>query len=175
VKGVFRQPGRIVFDAFLFLVSVYLYLLATQFIYVVTPGQLGPDFWPKIILIFLMGLSLYDLVATFWEQPIAPQKEGEAALEKSYPGLLIIGCLLTIGYVYLVPYLGFFLTTFLYLIAFIYTGRYRKRIGVIISTSLLTALLVIIIFVKLVYVSLPPGTGVFAEVTFILYRLLGIR
>ncbi|MBI3068559.1 MAG: tripartite tricarboxylate transporter TctB family protein, partial [Betaproteobacteria bacterium] len=47
--------------------------------------------------------------------------------------------------------------------------------GVIAAVSLLGTLLLMFIFMKLVYVSLPIGVEPFSRVTFLLMQLMGIR
>lgn len=169
-----RNVGRLVFDGLLCLTGLYFYVLSGKFTYVATPGQLGPDFWPKIILILLMLLAAYDFIVEIRPKgEETTEKSGEQKTNK-YPLLLLIGSILTVGYVYFVSILGFPLTTFLYLIAFMYTGRYRKM-GVIAVSSFITVIVMLLIFVKLVYVSLPLGEGIFADFTILLYNLLGIH
>ncbi|SMB93710.1 Tripartite tricarboxylate transporter TctB family protein [Thermanaeromonas toyohensis ToBE] len=169
-----RSIGRIIFDGLLFLMSLYFYLLSGKFTYVATPGQLGPDFWPKLILILLMLLAVYDIIiGIYFKGGEGIESSSEEKAANKYPLLLAIGSILTIGYVYLVSFLGFPLTTFLYLIAFMYIGRYRKM-RVIVASSFVTVIVLVLIFVKFVYVSLPLGEGVFADLTILLYRLLGI-
>jgi len=168
-----RNVGRLVFDGLLCLTGLYFYVLSGKFTYVATPGQLGPDFWPKIILILLMLLAAYDFVVAVRIKEETAKKDSEQKTNR-YPLLLFIGSILTVGYVYFVSILGFPLTTFLYLMGFMYTGRYRKM-GVIAVSSFITVIVMLLIFVKLVYVSLPLGEGIFADFTILLYNLLGIH
>jgi putative tricarboxylic transport membrane protein len=53
-------------------------------------------------------------------------------------------------------------------------GRYR-RIGVIVATSLIGALAFVFVFMKIVYVSLPLGVEPFAQVSYLVMKLLAIR
>jgi putative tricarboxylic transport membrane protein len=57
---------------------------------------------------------------------------------------------------------------------FMWIGRYR-RIGVVLLTSLIGSLAFMFMFMKVVYVSLPLGTEPFAQVSYLLMRLMGIR
>jgi putative tricarboxylic transport membrane protein len=88
--------------------------------------------------------------------------------------LIVSGIVLTVLYVLVIERLGFFLTTFLYLAAFTWIGRYRRPVIVLVS-SLVGSLFFMFMFMKVVYVSLPLGQGPFSQVTFLLMRLMGIR
>ena len=90
------------------------------------------------------------------------------------PVLLVLGILATLGYVGLVTRLGFFLSTTLYLAGFLVIGGYR-RWGVLAMVSALGALVLMFIFMKVVYVSLPIGVAPFSAITLFLMQLMGIR
>jgi hypothetical protein len=89
--------------------------------------------------------------------------EGEAEAP-SYPRLLAAGVALVLAYGLVITTLGFILSTFLFLAAFMYLGRYRAH-GVIWVASLLGTLAVSLIFLKVVYVSLPRGVAPFDRLT----------
>lgn len=180
---------RIVPYVTVLLLSVYLYYVATKFDFAARPGHLGPDFWPKAILILMMLGCVYEIVKTALAKTggevesladsiieESAEEHGEKAgteEEKTYPYLLIIGIGLTLAYVFLFEILGFFLCTFLFLALFMYVGRYRK-IGVIFATSLIGSLVYMFVFMKIVYVSLPIGKAPFSAVSLFLMKLMGV-
>ncbi len=94
--------------------------------------------------------------------------------KKTYPGLLVIGTAMTVAYAYFVSILGFILCTFLYFALFMIVGRYRKT-WAIVANSLIGTLVLVVIFMKVVYVSLPLGQEPFSGVTFFVLTLLGIK
>jgi putative tricarboxylic transport membrane protein len=102
-----------------------------------------------------------------WEEPPEPEST-------RHPRLLWAGIILTVLYLFAIEKLGFFLCTTLYLGLFMFVGGYR-RYGVIVATSLIGSLAFVFMFMKVVYVSLPLGEGPFAQVSFLLMRLLGIK
>jgi putative tricarboxylic transport membrane protein len=189
------KTRRIVPYVIVLLIAVYLYYVTTQFEFMARPGHLGPDFWPKTLVILIMVTCLYEIVKQAFakgqadvgsvldeiieestvEHPEAGAVEHEtfAAEEKKYRHLLIIGIALTIAYVLLFDVLGFFLDTFLFLALFMYVGNYR-RIGVILITSLIGSLVYMFIFMRVVYVSLPIGIEPFSAVSLFLMRLMGV-
>jgi len=90
------------------------------------------------------------------------------------PGLLLGGIAVTIAYVLVVDVIGFFVATALYLAAFMRVGRYR-RYGVIALASVTGSLAFVVVFMRIVYVSLPPGVGPFRDLSFGLLALLGVK
>jgi len=177
-----------------------LFYFAGRIDFVAPGGRIGPDFWPKLILSLAMLTCVYEIVknlffagsegdlegvlaavqrATALETPLetaqgTPLDVGLEVPEKNYPHLLAIGIAMTIAYAVLIDKLGFFLCTLLYMAVFMWVGRYR-RIGVILSVSLVGTLAFMFTFMRLVYVSLPLGVAPFSEVSFFLMRLMGIR
>ncbi|MDN5343926.1 MAG: putative tricarboxylic transport rane protein [Clostridia bacterium] len=182
------MPGKIgdrlrqaLFSIILVIAGLYLYYLAGKFEFVAKPGHLGPGFWPRLILGLIIVLSVGDVIVTLVRggkdgssYGESPAREGEDLERKRYPLLLYGGMAMTLAYVYLTTILGFALTTFLYLVGFMYLGRYRRP-GVVLVASLVGTLCLMLIFVKIVYISLPPGITPFNNLTFWLYALLGIR
>jgi putative tricarboxylic transport membrane protein len=102
------------------------------------------------------------------------ESEVPAEDEPKYPRLLWAGIAATILYVPLIEVLGFFLCTAIYLAVFTWLGRYR-RLPIVIATSVIGSLVFMFVFMKIVYVSLPLGTEPFAQVSFLLMRLMGIK
>jgi putative tricarboxylic transport membrane protein len=73
-----------------------------------------------------------------------------------------------------IAYLGFFLSTLVYLAAFMWIGGFRRPVAVAVA-SVVGSLAFMFVFMKVVYVSLPLGHEPFSQVTFLLMRLMGIR
>lgn len=173
-------------------VAGYLYYAAAHFQYHARAGTLGPDFWPQAILVLTIAVCLYEVIKIAVRgahthdvvgvlQDIVeesadkhPAAEPDAAPVESHPVLLLLGIGVTLLYVAAVQKLGFFLATVAYLIVFMLIGGYR-RWGVIAAVGLIGSLLLMYIFMKLVYVSLPIGVDPFSQVTFFLMQVMGIR
>jgi putative tricarboxylic transport membrane protein len=159
-------------------VAVWLYSLAGRIEYAERPGQLGPDFWPKLA-IALMGLvCVYEIGKIFVSGPgrqakgIADKLDQESADEpgSSHLPTLLGGIALTIAYGVLVSVLGFPLATFLFLVAFMYLGDYRAHLVIWLS-SVIGTVLISLVFLKVVYVSLPRGSPPFSDLSDFLIRL----
>lgn len=164
-------------------VALLLWRQADTFAALGREGQLGPAFWPRAVLALLMVVCAAEIVrlALFHK----PEKEGpilhsaapvlsEGDDERRWPLLLAGGVAITLLYVPALQLLGFFLATVLYLAAFILIGRYRRP-AIVAATSILGALAFLVIFMKVVYVSLPLGAGPFRAFSALLLAALGIR
>ena len=172
--------------------AAYLYYAAAHIQYHARAGTLGPDFWPQAILVLTIAVCLYEVikiavrgahthdVVGVLEDMVEESADKHAAAEpdappvESHPVLLLLGIGVTLLYVAAVQELGFFLATVSYLIVFMLIGGYR-RWGMIAAIGLLGALLLMYVFMKLVYVSLPIGVDPFSQVTFFLMQVMGIR
>lgn len=173
--------------------GIYLYADAGAFAQTTRPGELGPDFWPRAILVALMIVCAGAMVRRLLvvrepDKPVAltdaagvvPPGAGDgeagAPADKSatHPYRLLGGIVLSAVYVAGLEWVGFFIGTALYLSLFMVLGRYR-RTGIIVATSLLGSLAFVFVFMKIVYVSLPLGSGPFRAVSIALLAALGIR
>jgi putative tricarboxylic transport membrane protein len=168
------------------LAAMYLYQLAGRIDFPAAPGRIGPDFWPKSILVLLGLVCVYEIIKnlligeTFTAAGLleklmkdSGEVEGEEKL-RSYPLLLGGGIVLTIIYVLTISSLGFFLATVAYLALFMVIGRYRNWTVIAVS-SLLGSLALVFIFMKVVYVSLPLGVEPFSAVSLLLLRVMGVH
>lgn len=162
-------------------VAAVLWILTTKIGYDARPGQIGPTFWPRAAIGLMAFSALVEIgrqlfssapgreIAGIGEALEGGEDEDEAPRQ---PHLLLAGVVLTLAYAILVSTLGFVLSTFLYLVAFMYAGRYRNHV-LIWTSSILGTLLFAFIFLKVVYVSLPRGTAPFDSVTQFVLNLLG--
>lgn len=170
--------------------AVYLFLVAAQIEFQRRGANLGPDFWPKLILALVVATCVYEIVkiALFGGRKDVSGVLGELVEEsarehgdagpapetKPRPALLVAGMALTAFYVWAIQKLGFFLATAPYVAIFIALGGYR-RWGVNAVVSVAGTFAMMFFFMKVVYVSLPIGQEPFAQLTFWLMRLMGIR
>ena len=173
------------------LVTLFLFYQVSQLGFEAPAGRTGPDVWPKMILILATLVCVYEIARRMLPgrgqaqggggpadiaDGFGPPEQPETAVPpaRSYPWLVVAGVLMSVAYVALLGTLGFFLCTTLYIAAFITLGGYR-RILVTTACSVLGGLVFMFMFMKIVYVSLPLGVEPFAQVSFMLMRLMGIR
>jgi hypothetical protein len=151
--------------------AAVLYVLAGQIEYTPRPGALGPDFWPKAAIGLMATVCVLEILRSvvgvrsdaFGVSETLEADDG-AQPARTYSGLLIGGIALVAIYALVVEIFGFLLTTFFFLAAFMYLGRYRNHVAVW-SFSAIVTLLSAVIFIRLAYVSLPRGWPPFDAIT----------
>ena len=168
--------------------AAYLFYVATQIDFHRRAGTLGPDAWPKLVLGLLVAVCFYEVVRLLLsrragatgvlqemvEKSMAAHGDAAEAVAPGSPLLLLGGIALTAFYVWIIQRVGFVLATAPYLAAFIALGGYR-RWAVNLAVSGIGTLVMMFFFMKVVYISLPAGQEPFAQITFALMRLMGIR
>jgi putative tricarboxylic transport membrane protein len=161
--------------AVLFAVVAWFYRLAEQIAFTQRGENLGPDFWPRMALAAMMiicaiqGARLLIFGRTDRDDGGIDWGEDENAAPRSNV-LLVAGLALTVAYGAAMPILGFLISTFLFLILFMYAGRYRSHLTILL-TSLIGSLMTIILFQKVVYVSLPRGVPPFDRLADLILKL----
>ena len=100
------------------------------------------------------------------------ETEAREAPPQKYPWLLAGGIALVGIYAIVVNTLGFLLSTFLFLSAFMYLGRYRNHTAIW-ATSTVITLVAALIFMRFAYVSLPRGAPPFDAVTDFIRLMVG--
>jgi len=68
-------------------------------------------------------------------------------------------------------FLGFLLANFLFLVFFMSITGVKKKVSLLLI-SLFGTILLLYLFVKIVYLPLPRGQGIFNDLTIYFYRLL---
>jgi putative tricarboxylic transport membrane protein len=155
--------------AVLLAVAAWFTNLAAGIQYAHRPDTLGPDFWPRIVLAAMMALCAVQLARLLLggrpadKGLIEAMDDEEDAAPRSNV-LLGLGMVLTLAYGALVTTLGFLVATFLFLVLFMYVGRYRVHPAIWLSSAG-GILLLTLLFQKVVYVSLPRGVPPFDHVT----------
>jgi putative tricarboxylic transport membrane protein len=163
-------------------VSVYLYHLSNSFEYERMPRRIGPDIWPKIILLLMAVTALWGLAAIFFSAgsaasaPASEIAEDEALIHppEIHPWLVWICVAATLIYIYLLSVVGFFIATVVYLCVLMYLGHYRKPLRVA-GLSVAIAFVFMFLFMRVVYVSLPLGVAPFEAVSNAMMALMGVH
>jgi hypothetical protein len=153
------------------LLSVAFYFFALDISYTARGENLGPDFWPRVVLSVAIVICVVQLARQLLSghvdnKPVIGNVLEQDGDEQDAPRsnlLLIVGMALTMAYGVMVTFLGFLIATALFIVLFIYAGRYRAH-GVIWLSGVFGAVLLTVLFQRVVYVSLPRGIPPFDQV-----------
>ncbi len=148
--------GESFFSLALFLISVGLFWRTFSFETMAGYEVLGPGWWPRLLLAAMAVLSAGLFVGRLrWLR-----RGGERQEETVATGRLLGLTAACFGYAVLMPYLGFLVSTPLFLLAVLLLfGTPRGRVLALLPLGITVLLLVI--FVKVLYISLPRGVGPF--------------
>lgn len=165
-------PGMVP-EVLLLVAAVYLFVAAGNFRQVGNPDQIGPGFWPQVLCV---GIAIGVLVRIGQKfrargRPLVVGAVAETDEDVRMPRVAL-GVALVVGYIIGMLFLGYILATALFLIAFIYLGGQRK--WYVVPLGIASSLVFAYIFLKVVYIALPSGVGVFDQLSVLLYQLLGI-
>lgn len=160
-------------------VAAVLFYFARQIEYTPRPGSLGPVFWPTAAISLMAIVCLFEIVRgvaglkteTHGVAEILEKTDEEEPVQM-YPWLLASGIVLVVIFAVVVDTLGFLLSSFLFLTAFMYLGRYRNHLAVWCTSAVIT-LMAALIFIRFAYVSLPRGVPPFDAVTDFIRVMLG--
>jgi putative tricarboxylic transport membrane protein len=173
-----RPSGRalksLVGPLLIFILALYFYILAGSIDENPIPGQLGPAFWPRMILILLMASCVLKALESFlgFGKGVADLGLKTALPEVNVPKLASM-IVMVLGVVFFLDILGFALANFLFLLLFLRIAGLRKKFPLTIIPVLGTVLL-LYLFVMVVYLPLPKGQWFFSDLTIAIYRLLHI-
>jgi putative tricarboxylic transport membrane protein len=180
LRGIIPYGVMLAFSAFLF--------WATLRIDVDTGGRISPSVWPRAIVVFMGLLCAYEigkrllapasqeakgLVSGLQQAPDATMAGTPVQAEAEHPGKLYAGIAVVAAYVVAVPWLGFFLTTALFLAVFPWLGGFRNALltGVL---GISGSLALVVVFMRIAYISLPLGEGPFRTLSLALLKLIGV-
>jgi putative tricarboxylic transport membrane protein len=159
--------------------AVLLYWAATR-IDADTGGRIGPAVWPKTIIVIMGLLCAYEVVKRLlWPAAgevkavvIPGAEEGGEKVVREHPRKLYGGIAIIAAYVVAVPWLGFFVTTALFLAAFPWVaGLRRPLLATVLGVG--GSLLLVVVFMRVAYISLPFGEGPFRALSLALLRAIG--
>ncbi len=157
-------------------------------------ARIGPDAWPKAI-IALMGLlcaveagrrllrgaaakapglaSRPDIDLLDADAP-NPEDVDASGQGSDRPRMLAGGVALVAGYVLAVPWLGFFVTTAAFLMLFPWVGGVRRPLLCAVL-GVLGSFLLVVLFMRVAYISLPLGEGPFRVLSLALLQWIGVK
>ena len=163
------KKGEIVLSAFCLAFFSFMFYEALELRGVGRFGEVGSGFWPLLSLGVTTILSLIWLLANLRqysrekgntaEEPPTPEAIVEAWRRRRKIALCSV-CLL--AYIILTPWIGFILSTILFILTFVLALEEKRKLVLIISPLMITTV-IIVIFAKFITIPLPRGVGMFAE------------
>lgn len=154
--------GEIIISAVIFFGSLYLYFESMTFEGLDVYGKLGPSYWPKFLLICLMGLSFLVAVDAFRERKKRSSEKEETSKVNSGKVRFLFAIGFIVLYLILMRTFGFIILTPLFMIAFMYLLGERNKIWLF-GVSIGITVIIVFAFTKAMYVPLPRGQGIFLE------------
>jgi hypothetical protein len=125
---------------------------------------LGPEFYPRIVLVIMAGLSVMLVASDLWRQRSRTAEAAaaaEPAPEKRNYRLVGITFAVFAGYVVLLPLVGYRVATFLFMVALqsvIDPPRGARRWVVVMVSALASAAVTYVVFDNYLSVLLPRGS-----------------
>jgi putative tricarboxylic transport membrane protein len=168
------KKGEVILSAFCLVFFTFMFYESLELRGVGRFGEVGSGFWPLLSLGVAMILSLIWLVTNYRlyskekgqpREHRTPEAVAEAWSSRKKVGLSLI-CLFC--YIIITPWIGFLLSTILFILAFILSLDERRKTVLIISPPLITAV-IILVFAKFITIPLPKGVGIFAEFSRLFY------
>jgi putative tricarboxylic transport membrane protein len=176
--------------------GVWLWTVASDFAITTRLGRAGPDLWPKIVLVLMIGAAIWGIAEAIFKsrredetsilianasRSAGHEEDARRDLAEATDGagdrnprFAVAGIAAMLGYVVVIHYVGFLIATLLLLLAIMLAAGYT-RLSYATAISLIGAFAFFVVFQRIVYVSLPMGTGPFKELTLTLMALLSVR
>lgn len=152
---IFYKRGRLSGDTaiglLLICLSIYLYFVTQSFPVGKLSKTAGPASMPRLLIFSMLIFALWLVIQSIRRVPSLESKPIPANFTK----VLLLLALMT-GYLLIINYFGYFISTFLFLLIGIYLMGYRKH-GIIICTVAGFLLIAYFAFLKVLQVPLPRG------------------
>ena len=160
------------------IVSFFIFMLANSFKLheIRRYGEMGSGFWPILILSAAVILSAVLLISSLvgylkakrqssGEPPLSPEAAEALKIRRKK---IVLSVLLLLLYIVVMPWIGFGLSTLIYIPAFILVLGERRKLVLILSPLLVTVF-VILIFSRFIAIPFPKGVGIFAAFSRLFY------
>jgi putative tricarboxylic transport membrane protein len=142
---------------------------ATALKFVRRVGDMGSGFWPILILSTALALSILLLIGhvrKYRQEQRALTKEATAPTAakddtSTRRKKLVLTALCLLAYILIMPYIGFIVATFVYVLAFVVAIGERRK-WVLVSSPVLLTVLIVVVFLRFIAMPLPKGIGMFA-------------
>ena len=148
--------------------SFFFFCLTNQFPIVKGYQQMGDAFWPRMVLLVLIGLSVILILQSVLKGKKKESLRGASAEESPDRPIMLKTMGAMVLYVLCIPYLGFLASTFAALVVFSYLMGDRKASRMV-YFSLGMTVAAYLVFGLLIYTALPRGVWIFKSLSNLLY------
>jgi putative tricarboxylic transport membrane protein len=166
------KKGEIVFFAISTAFFGFMLIEATGLMGQGRAGEIGSGLWPLLALGASALLSIVLLLSSIQKSRRAAPAEAptaEALAEKRRRRVTVASSSICfLAYMISIPYIGFILSTFLFIPAFALALGERRKTVLLIAPVVLTAVIVGV-FAKFITIPFPKGVGIFAELSRLIY------
>lgn len=148
----------ILFSVGLIIFNIYCFFLVGAESPAPTPTELGAAFWPRIIIVLMVGLLISNIVSTV-RQNKGKEKE-KIDIAGFFKSKLFLGMILIAAMTLIMPYVGFITSCFAFLSAYGALLGERKIVKLLVFSLIITFILYAI-FQGLLDIRLERGIGLF--------------
>lgn len=153
---------KYLFEACLVVLSVSLLFNIRSWDFITTYSGMGSGTWPKIILAMIIILSAFQVFLSSFRD-----KESPISFENVTPQVLLVIGLLGV-YIFSLEYIGFLIATLFFQWIFIaLLNQYRNKLYAV--APIVVTVSIFVLFVKIMYVPLPRGMGLFRAFSSLFY------
>ncbi len=176
MEEVFMKRDEIIANAVLLAFFIFMLMNSFKLHEIKRFGEVGSGFWPILTLSTATLLSILLLVSTLIRY-FKGKKKGSVETSVSQEALadlksrrrkFVLSVIFLLIYILVMPWIGFVLSTLIYVLAFILALEERRKYVLIVSPILVTALIVVI-FAKFIVIPFPRGVGIFADFSRLIY------
>lgn len=157
--------GELVINLIILFASIYLFIVTGNFKQGSAIESFGAAFWPRLLLELLIILSVCQLIV-FLKQ--LKDKESKQSSPLMGEKVMARTALIIAGYIFTISYIGFILASLLFVPIFLLNLGIRKVVPLIGTPVILTGF-VYLLFIKVMYIPLPRGIGIFRLFSLIFY------
>jgi putative tricarboxylic transport membrane protein len=176
IKEGFMKKDELVANVVIIAFFIFMLINAMELRFVRRFAEMGSGFWPILMLSAATVLSLVLLISNLRKYKIE-KKQGTSEISispeakfdlKERRKKLALSVICLLGYVVIMPWIGFVLSTLVYVLAFILALGERRKFVLALSPFLVTALAVVV-FAKFIAMPLPKGVDIFAAFSRLIY------
>lgn len=161
-----------IFYSIVILFAVFFLSMTPQIKITNASFAVGPRSWPYILLTLMFVLGAYGIIKTFIKSKKSnvtetreSEEPGRRVFNLSIPMLSLVTVII---YVVLLNFIGFVISTILFLYGISFLLGAKKQVGTIIF-SVITTVVFIVLFSVILQIPLPRGTGIFRELSLLIY------